>query len=107
MRARSAGFQLEFTESVDRATAMNPDSYRMSSYTYLLHAPYGSPEVDTEKLVIRPLSISDDGRTVELVVDGMRDGFVHELHADGIRSAKAEMLLHADAYYTLNARPVE
>ena len=107
MRARPAGFHLEFTEPVDRATAMNPDSYRMSSYTYLLHAPYGSPEVDTEKLVIRPLSVSDDGRTVELAVDGMRNGFVHELHADGIRSAKAEMLLHADAYYTLNARPVE
>lgn len=107
MRARPAGFRLEFTEPVDRVTAMNPDSYRMSSYTYLLHAPYGSPEVDTQKLVARPISVSDDGRSVELAVDGMRDGCVHELHADGLRSAKGDLLLHSDAYYTLNARPAE
>ncbi len=107
MQARPAGFRLDFTEPIDRTTAMNPESYRMISYTYLLHSPYGSPEVDTQKLVVRPISVSDDGKVVELAIDGMRDGFVHELHADGLRSVKGETLLHADAYYTLNARPAE
>jgi len=107
MRARPNGFQLEFTEPVQPATALNGDSYRMLSYTYLLHMPYGSPEVDTQKLVVRPISVSDDGRIVEIAVDGLRECFVHEIHAEGIRNLKGEPLLHTDAYYTLNARPTE
>ena len=105
IRAQPMGFRFEFTEPVDPATAMNPDSYHMSSYTYLLHAPYGSPETDTQKLVMRPLSVSADGISVEIAVDGMRDGFVHEFHLDGLRNSKGETLLHSDAYYTLNERP--
>ncbi len=105
IRARHDGFEVEFTTEVDAHSAQNPHSWRMSSFTYLLHATYGSPEVDTQSLVVQPGALSADRRRIFLGVDGLREGFVHELHADGVRSADGAPLLHADAYYTLNKRP--
>ena len=35
------------------------------------------------------------------MVDGLRAGYVHELHAEGVRSAEGAPLLHDEAYYTL------
>jgi hypothetical protein len=42
---------------------------------------------------------------VRLKVDGLRELYIHELHADGLRSTAGESLDHADAYYTLNRIP--
>ena len=49
--------------------------------------------------------MSPDGLCVRLKVDGLRALYVHELHADGVRSAAGAKLDHADAYYTLNRIP--
>ena len=73
----------------------------MSSYTYLLHSPYGSAETDTEPVVVKLAQISGDNLTVELTCDPLRPGYVHELHLDGVRDEAGEPLLHAEAYYTL------
>ncbi|MSQ89856.1 MAG: hypothetical protein EXS01_00465 [Phycisphaerales bacterium] len=107
MRAQHDGFEIEFTTPVDAASAQNPQSWRMSSFTYLLHAPYGSPEVDTQSLSVQPATLSADRRHIFLHVDGLRECFVHELHAEGVRSVDGDSLLHADAYYTLNKRPAK
>jgi hypothetical protein len=101
MEATPKGFRLTFTEAVDEEVASDPSSYEMSSYTYLLHSPYGSPEVQTEELELASASVAGDGRSVELVVNGLREGYVHELHAKGVRSAAGLPLLHVEAYYTL------
>lgn len=101
MRATPRGFRLEFTAPVDAEAAAETSGYAMTSYTYLLHSPYGSPEVETETLEIREARVAGDGLSVELVVSGLREGYVHELHAPGVRSAAGLALLHDEAYYTL------
>ena len=101
MSARADGFELTFTRPVDPATAVDPASYRMQSYTYLLHASYGSPEVDVATPVVSAVTVAEDGRSARLVVDGLRAGYVHELHMEGVRSAAGLPLLHDVAYYTL------
>ena len=45
MRAAPNGFRLTMTEAVDAKTAA-AESFTMRSFTYKLHSPYGSPEVD-------------------------------------------------------------
>ncbi|MFO0827936.1 MAG: hypothetical protein U0572_07265 [Phycisphaerales bacterium] len=105
MSARPDGFRLTFTEPVDPASAGNPASYRMTSYTYELHERYGSDEMDTKPLRIAKAIVSDDKKSVDLVVDGLREAYVHELHANGVRSADGKPLLHPEAYYTLNRIP--
>ena len=105
MRAKPDGFELTLTGPVDQKAAADPASYALTSYTYHYHSTYGSDEIDTRKLAVRSVQVSEDGLRVRLIVDGLRAGYVHELHADGLRSANGAPLLHADAYYTLNRIP--
>lgn len=105
MRAKPDGFELQFTRPVDPIAASNPDSYRMSSYTYLYQSDYGSDEILTKELTIDRAIVAEDGLSVRLYTHGLRRYFVHELDASGVLDIDGQPLLHANAYYTLNAIP--
>ncbi len=45
--------------------------------------------------------------SAELVTEGLRSGYVHQLHLDGVRDTDGLPLLHARAYYTLVEIPQE
>jgi glucose/arabinose dehydrogenase len=107
MRARPDGFELVFTAPVDAVTAAKAGSYSLNSYTYLYSGAYGSEETDTKPHEITVASVSDDGLRVRLKVEGLRPLHVHELRAEGVRSASGAKLTHPDAYYTLNRIPKE
>ena len=105
MRAKSDGFELQFTRPVDTKTATDVGSYKLSTYTYIYQSSYGSPEVDHTTPVIKEIKTIDPS-TVRLYIDGLQIGHVHELHVEGVRSAKDSFpLLHPVAYYTLNYLP--
>jgi glucose/arabinose dehydrogenase len=105
MHAQPDGFELVFTSEVDPATAGLPASYSLASYTYLYSSAYGSPEIDVRSHSITSASVSADGRRVRLKAEGLRELYVHELRAGGVRSAGGLALAHPDAYYTLNRIP--
>ena len=105
MRAKPDGFELTFTEPVDRASATATNSYRMETYTYIYQSSYGSPEVDKTTPAITKVLVSEDGLSARLIVDSVQEGHVHELHLPGVRSSKGQPLLHDAAYYTLNYIP--
>jgi glucose/arabinose dehydrogenase len=105
MHARPDGFELTFTRPVDPATAGDPGSYQMKTYTYIYQSAYGSPEVDPTTPAVERAIVSDDRTSVRLVVNALARGHVHELHLDGVRSSEGAPLLHKEAYYTLNAIP--
>lgn len=109
MHARPDGFELVFTSDVDAATAGDPASYSMTSYTYAYHETYGSPEVETEALRISGAEVLGP-RRVRLRVEGLRSGgmgYVHELRVGGLRDVQGRALLHDAAYYTLQKIPRE
>jgi hypothetical protein len=105
MRARRDGFELRFTKPVDAKTASNPAAYEMSSHTYTYHSTYGSDEILKQQPTISAATVSADGLRVQLQIEGLRELFVHELTAAGVRSRDGEPLLHSPAYYTLNRIP--
>ena len=105
MKAKSDGFELTFTKPVDVARAGDVASYRMTNYTLFYSGAYGSDEIQAAPNGIVSAKVASDGLSVRLKVDGLRELYIHELHADGIRSAGGEVLDHADAYYTLNRVP--
>lgn len=105
MHARPDGFELVFTKPVDAQSAADHRSYTMKSFTYLYHEPYGSPEVDTADLDIVSAKVSPDGLRVRLVIDNLREGYVHELFLPGVLDEDGKPLLHDKAYYTLNRIP--
>jgi hypothetical protein len=105
MRALPDGFELVFTEAVDTATALNPASYSMKSYTYFYSSAYGSDEIDVQEPLIVQAKLGKDQHTVRITVEGLRPLYVHELRATGVKSVPGKNLEYADAYYTLNRIP--
>jgi hypothetical protein len=102
VRARPDGFEVEFTEPVDRDLAGDPASWRLDSFTYERWEKYGSPEIDRALVTVREARVSDDGRSVRLVCDGLRAGYVHGIDASAIRGVDGRELLHEACWYTLN-----
>ena len=104
--AQPDGFLLTFTQPVDRVTAENPASYSVAGFTYLYHKTYGSPPINRMTCPIRKIVVAPDGLSARLAVACLREGYIHEVKAVGLRSAtRAEPLLHGTAYYTLNQIP--
>jgi cytochrome c551/c552 len=103
--AKPDGFEIEFTYPVDKKTAENLDSYFGKSYVYKYHPAYGSPTVNEQNLIIKGVKISEDGYKVRIVIDNLRQYYLHEIMLPGIRSSLGLPVLHNTAYYTLNNIP--
>ncbi|WP_149243879.1 plastocyanin/azurin family copper-binding protein [Dyadobacter sp. 32] len=104
VRSMPDGFEITFTMPIDKKTAANAEAYKLSSFNYKYHHTYGSPIINTKELTLKGIVVSDDGMRVRLVLDpaALRKGYVHELKAEGVKSAEGTSLLHATGYYTLN-----
>ena len=106
VKARPDGFEIEFTEPVDKATAAEPDNYAITGFTYKYHPVYGSPVVNQQNCPVRYVEVSADGLRARLVVDSLREKYIHEIKPTGLRSYAGNWpLLHEAAYYTLNNIP--
>ena len=106
MQARPKGFQLHLTEPVDPATAVD-SSFAMTAYTYIYQPSYGSPVVDQVTPAVKVASVSDDGMTIDLSVEPLTKGHVHELSLTGLHNRSGKGILHPTAYYTLNEIPAK
>ncbi len=107
MEAKSDGFLLTFTQPVDEVMAANVSNYKMSSYTYLYHQKYGGDEIDAKTVQITKVTVEGQGKKVRLICGNLREGYVHELHVESIKSASGKFLEHGQAYYTLNHLPLQ
>ena len=107
MKARPDGFELTFTRPVDPVAAGKIESYKLSTFTYIFQASYGSPEVDQTKPTITKVEVGPDGKSVRLWVDRLEEGHIHDLNASGVRDSAGEPLLHPQAYYTMNYIPTK
>jgi len=106
VRAMPDGFEIEFTLPVDLATAEDIASYSVVSYNYKYHSVYGSPPVNQESLNIKGVKVSADGLKARIVVDGLRQYYIHTISVEGVREKQNfYSVIHPDAYYTLNAIP--
>lgn len=106
IRAMPDGFEIEFTMPVNKKTAGNPDSYGVTSFIYKYHPVYGSTIVREKTNFVNAAVVSDDGMKVRLVVDSLREKYIHEIKvAESVLSTDTIPLLHAAAYYTLNNIP--
>ncbi|REL38354.1 auracyanin family protein [Rhodohalobacter sp. SW132] len=105
INAESNGFTLTFTEPVDHQSAMDINNYSVTDFTYRYDAAYGSPVINRQNKTITRLSVADDGMSVRLYVDGLREGYINEVQAAGVLNEAGQNLLHSAGYYTLNNLP--
>jgi uncharacterized cupredoxin-like copper-binding protein len=105
VRAMPDGFEIEFTYAVDKKTASDPASYEVTGFNYKYHKSYGSPVIEQENCPVRGAVVSPDGTRVRLVLDNLREGYIHEIKAEGVRSTNSYPVVHPVGYYTLNRIP--
>ncbi|MFA4868413.1 MAG: hypothetical protein WC623_09455 [Pedobacter sp.] len=102
MSLTSTGFDLTFTQPIDRNSAMNKSNYKMRHYYYEYHKKYGSDQFGLQSDLIRNITVSADGKKVSLTIDALKAGYVYELGLDNIKSQKGEPLDNKLVCYTLN-----
>ena len=108
VRARSNGFEVEFTQSLPDGAGFDGEAWELRQWRYVPTGQYGGPKVDEEALRVRSASPSADGRRVFLEVEGLKEGRVVYLHALApFLSARGQPLWSSEAWYTLNRIPRE
>ncbi|WPR76783.1 plastocyanin/azurin family copper-binding protein [Algoriphagus sp. NG3] len=102
IKSKPDGFEIEFTQPVNKEVAENPANYQVTGFTYKYQAAYGSPVINNEACNIIGVVVSEDGMKARLVVENLRLGYIHEIKAEGVESTTGKNLLHPVGYYTLN-----
>jgi azurin len=105
IQARPDGLEIEFTRPVDKKTAQDAKNYDLNSFTYKYHHLYGSPVMNSQACALKGIIVSEDGKKVRLVMDGLRQGYIHEVRLADIKAADGTPLLHNFGFYTLNSIP--
>lgn len=105
IKAQPDGFVLEFTKPVNVDSASNPASYSVTSFTYHYWNRYGSKVLDPQECVVHEAKVSEDRLSVHLVVHGLRQYYIHEVKATGVKSAEGRPLRNDFGFYTLNNVP--
>ncbi|MEZ4701427.1 MAG: plastocyanin/azurin family copper-binding protein [Rhodothermales bacterium] len=105
IHAMPDGFEIVFTQPADPTAAADPAMYAVQSFAYQYHNTYGSPAINIQALPVRQVSVSENGLKARLVVDGLREGYIHEIRLGDLPSQSGAPLLHDFAFYTLNNIP--
>ena len=106
VKAMPDGFEIEFTKPVDKKSAEDIASYAVESFIYKYHPVYGSPPVNNEKCTVKGVKVAADGMSVRLVVNNLREHYIHHITLEGIRETEnSYSLVHPNVYYTLNSIP--
>lgn len=106
VRAMPDGFEIEFTKPVNKKSALDLSSYSVESFIYKYHPVYGSPPVNNKKCSVKGVKVSEDGMTARIIVDSLRQYYIHTITLEGLReNDHSYSLVHPTAYYTLNNIP--
>ncbi|MDX2045201.1 MAG: plastocyanin/azurin family copper-binding protein [Chitinophagaceae bacterium] len=105
IKAMPDGFEIEFTQAADAKALQQAMNYELSSFTYKYHHFYGSPVINQSPRLLKGIIVSADGKKTRLVLDSLKEGYIHEVKLNNIVSAEGKTLLHNVGYYTLNAIP--
>jgi hypothetical protein len=102
---RKDGFQITFTQPVDKEVASRAEVYGVTTYTHIYDGGYGSPEVDQTTPRVTKADPSADGLSVMVHLDKITEDHIHDFDLAGMKSKDGHALLHKKAYYTVNEIP--
>ncbi|MDH5251201.1 MAG: cytochrome C [Cyclobacteriaceae bacterium] len=106
IRARPKGFEIEFTEPLEKGIVFNPADFFVQQWWYLPTPNYGGPKMDLEKMSITKITVSPERSKVYLEIPGLKKEHVLYFRlADDLHSATGQSLWSSEAWYTLNNIP--
>lgn len=108
MKLSHDGFELTFTQPVNKAEALNPDNYKFRHYFYKYQRKVkhegadNTMQQDLQEVPVTGISISADQKKVSLKLGTLKPGYVYELKLGGITSNEGTPLANKLICYTLN-----
>lgn len=108
MKLTSEGFDLTFTQPVEKSAALNADNYKFRHYYYQYKrksiregADY-SEQKDIQEVPVTDIRLSEDQKKVSLKLGTLKPGYVYELKLGNITSTKGTPVVNKLICYTLN-----
>lgn len=99
--AQVRGFRVVFSEEIAKESL---NGVRVMRHTYHYHADYGSDKVNEEELKVDSAELSENGRTLDLEVGGLKERYLHLVDLGGIKTVKGGNVLGDKVwYYVLKA----
>ena len=106
IRAKPKGFEIEFTEPLERTEPLAPSGFDVQQWRYEGTSGYGGPKLDLKKLKITKMDISADRKRIFLEIAGLRkEHVVYFMLPEGLTSVSGQDLWSSEAWYTLNNIP--
>lgn len=107
MEVTEKGFDLTYTQRVSKDVIDNAaERYQVQQWNYNPTSQYGGPKRNQEDLEVTGATVSPNGRTVSLEIDGLReDRVVHIRSPRPFESANGTALWSTEAWYTLHSIP--
>ncbi len=112
VHAKPDGFELTFTQPVNREFASDPEAYDVQQYNYRYHQTYGSKEYDHDgkensatAIEVTRAEVSKDRLKVRLRVKGWKPRYVTMIRPYDVENDEGDTLWNDTFYYTLNAIP--
>jgi glucose/arabinose dehydrogenase/cytochrome c551/c552 len=103
---RPRGFRVVLTAPV-APESVRISSFQIEQYRYEYTGAYGSPELDRAHVRVERVTLSADGRSVELTTEPLVKERVYLISAPGVRSLQKESLVHPTGAYTINEIPTK
>lgn len=112
VHARPDGFELTFTQPVNKEYASDPEAYDLQQYDYRYHQTYGSKEYDHDgkensatAIEVTKAEVSKDRLKVRLRVKGWKPRYVTMIRPYDVENDEGDTLWNDTFYYTLNSIP--
>jgi len=108
MKLTAQGFDLEFTQPLKTASALNAGNYKFRHYFYKYQrktkneGPDNSVQQDVQDIPVKQVKISPDGKTVSITLEKLKAGYVYELKLGNITNEEGLPLVNKLVCYTLN-----
>ena len=102
MELTPKGFLFTFTQPVESKFAQDKKNWPFSRYFFEYRRAYGSPRSDEMPVEIKEISISEDGRQVEIELSELKAWHIHEVKIQNLISQTGEKFIQQ--LYCLHAQ---
>jgi glucose/arabinose dehydrogenase len=108
MNLTANGFDLTFTQPVDKVTAMDPDNYNFRHYYYKYQrkpkneGADKSTQQDIQNVPVKHIKISSDRKKISLSLGELKAGYIYELKLGDITNTEGKPIANKLICYTLN-----
>jgi cytochrome c len=103
VRAKSNGFEIEFTEPLAPGEGASPQTYEVKQWYYKPTINYGGPKLGEQMLTVKSVTISEDRKKAFIEVNGLKAGHVQWIHLrHGMLSELNHSLWTTEGWYTMN-----